>query len=84
MDKTTPTQATDAIAQLPPKDAERYYRERLLRVKDMQIVTSMSRSALYIRMKEKDFPKPVRLHGSALAWRESEVVAWIAALPVAA
>ena len=40
--------------------------------------TGLSRSTVYLRMKEGRFPKPVPLDGSAVAWVESEISQWIA------
>jgi prophage regulatory protein len=56
--------------------------ERLLRRAVVQDRTSLSVSELYRRMAAGTFPKPVVIGAQSVAWRESEVDAWIAALTV--
>lgn len=50
--------------------------ERLMRRKEVEQVTSLSRSTIYKYMSEGIFPKPVRL-GSRVAWKESDIRDWI-------
>lgn len=50
----------------------------------MEDMTALRKSTIYalMRMQDGAFPKPVRLAGGrAVAWKESEVQAWIAARP---
>ncbi|GKS83815.1 AlpA family phage regulatory protein [Acidovorax sp. SUPP1855] len=70
-----PTAAEPAPLQARP------YRERLLRVDDVCFITGLGRSTVYAKVKAGDFPGPVQLHGACVAWRETEVDAWIAARP---
>ena len=76
----TPTPPSPADLGL---SASRPYRERLLRINDVCFMTGLGRSTVYAKVKGADFPGPVQLHGSSVAWRESEVDAWIAARPAA-
>lgn len=55
--------------------------ERLLRISDVRHLTGLGRSTIYAKIKNEEFPQPVRVHGTCVAWKESEVGAWIAALP---
>lgn len=55
----------------------------LMRRPAVQAATGLSRSGLYAAM-ERDFPKPVKLGPQAVAWRQSEVQAWIGSREVAA
>ena len=55
--------------------------ERLLRIRDVCHVTGLARSTVYAKINEAGFPQPVRLHGKCVAWKASEVSAWIASLP---
>lgn len=55
--------------------------ERLLRITDVCHVTGLGRSTVYAKIKNEEFPPPVRVHGTCVAWKESEVNAWIASLP---
>jgi prophage regulatory protein len=54
----------------------------LLRLPQLMQATGLSRTAVYELMKEGRFPKPVRLglRGTAIAWRYSDVVAWVESL----
>lgn len=53
--------------------------EKLLRRPDVEARTGLSRSTLYAWMAEGKFPKPVALGARLVAWRESEIDAWLAA-----
>ena len=44
-------------------------------------MTGLGRSTIYAKVKAGDFPSAVQLHGTSVAWRETEVDAWIAARP---
>ena len=57
-------------------------RERLLRRREVLTKTGLSASTLYRRIQAGTFPPPVELGPKAVAWRESEVLAWIASRPV--
>ena len=61
----------------------RSYRERLLRIADVCFLTGLGRSTVYAKVKERQFPQPVKLHGTSVAWKESEVDAWINERPSA-
>ncbi|WP_298431384.1 AlpA family phage regulatory protein [Ottowia sp.] len=57
-------------------------RDRLLRRQPMLNKVGMGYTFIYEAMKVGAFPGPVQLPGGkAVAWRESEIDAWIAALP---
>ena len=53
-------------------------RERLLRLWAVEQQTARKKSAIYADMKAGTFPKPVRLSRRCVAWRETEIQAWIA------
>ncbi len=54
---------------------------RLLRLSAVENLTGLRKSSIYTYMgsKENAFPTPVRIGARAVAWRESDVLAWIAA-----
>ena len=52
--------------------------DRLIRMKEVKHRTGVSRSTIHRWMEEGRFPRSLPLGGSITAWRESEVVAWIA------
>lgn len=76
----TATQTTTIQASPGPSDV-RPYRERLLRIDDVCFMTGLGRSTIYAKVKARDFPSAVQLHGTSVAWRETQVDAWIAARP---
>ena len=52
---------------------------RLIRIKQVQAMTSLSRSYIYSLASEKKFPESVPLvpGGTSRAWLESEIQNWI-------
>lgn len=69
-----PVSPFDGRATVPPR-----YPDRLLRLPMVEDMTGMKKTTLYVLMKAAQFPGSVRLAGGrAVAWRESEVLAWIA------
>ena len=50
---------------------------RLIRLTEVRNLTALSRSAIYRKMKAKEFPQTVNLSDRSDAWLESEVTAWI-------
>lgn len=52
--------------------------DRLLRRPDVERLIGLKRSKLYAMVREGTFPAPVRLSPRAVAWREREVLDWIA------
>jgi prophage regulatory protein len=49
----------------------------LLRLPEVIKITGLSRSTIYSRMFQGDFPRPVPLGGRSIGWLESELEAWI-------
>lgn len=49
----------------------------LIRRKQVEALTSLSRSRIYALINEGSFPKPVRLGAQSVAWPLAEVEAWI-------
>jgi prophage regulatory protein len=54
---------------------------RLLRTADVVRLTGLSRVGIWRGVKSGEFPAPVKIGERAIAWREHDVAAWIAALP---
>lgn len=54
--------------------------DRLLKRDEVEAITTLSKTSIYAKVKTGEFPEPMRLGGRAVAWRESEVLAWIAKL----
>ncbi|NCQ24936.1 MAG: DNA-binding protein [Rhodobacteraceae bacterium CG17_big_fil_post_rev_8_21_14_2_50_63_15] len=51
--------------------------ETLLRRPEVQARTGLSRSTIYDWMKRGEFPQPVKLGTRLVAWRESDISAWL-------
>lgn len=49
----------------------------ILRRKQVQTRTGLSRSTIYQRISDGTFPKPVCLGARAVGWIESEIDAWV-------
>ena len=52
-------------------------RPRILRGKQVQELTGLSRSTIYLRIAQGDFPKAVSLGARAVGWLESEIEEWV-------
>ncbi len=50
---------------------------RFLKLKEVMEKTALSRSAIYRKMNDAEFPKSVSLGERAIAWVESEVDEWM-------
>jgi prophage regulatory protein len=55
--------------------------DRILRLQAVKDRVGLSRATIYRRIQRKEFPASVPLGGNIIGWRESEISAWIAALP---
>jgi prophage regulatory protein len=51
--------------------------EKLLRRPELESITGLSRSTIYAWMKDGKFPPPVKLGTRLVAWRESDISAWL-------
>lgn len=58
--------------------------DRLLRRRQVEEITGMSRSSIYKMMQEGTFPQAVRIGPSAVRWKASDMEAWVESRPVAA
>ena len=52
-------------------------RNVIIRRRDVESRTGLSRSTIYHYIKEGTFPKPIKLGERAVGWLESEVESWI-------
>jgi prophage regulatory protein len=51
--------------------------KRIIRLPAVEIKTGLKHSAIYQKMAEGDFPRPVPLGPKAVGWIEAEIDAWI-------
>ena len=49
----------------------------ILRRKQVEKRTGLSRSTIYLRIQEGSFPKPISLGERAVGWLENEIEAWL-------
>ena len=50
----------------------------ILRRKQVETRTGLSRSTIYLRMQKGTFPKPIPLGARAVGWLENEIEDWLA------
>ena len=53
----------------------------VIRISDVITQTGLPRSSLYAKVKEGNFPRPIKLGARAVGWRVDDVEAWISARP---
>lgn len=53
--------------------------DRFYRRTDVEVITGLSRSTIYLMMSRGEFPRPVKITGKAVAWPESVIKTWLAA-----
>lgn len=51
--------------------------QKLLRRADVEARTGLSRSTIYAWMEKGSFPKPMKLGARLVAWRETDIDAWV-------
>ena len=51
----------------------------ILRRKQVERRTGLSRSTIYLRIQEGTFPRPISLGARAVGWLENEIEAWLVA-----
>ncbi len=52
-------------------------RPSILRRKQVESRTGLSRSTIYLHMQNGTFPKPINLGARAVGWLENEIEAWL-------
>ena len=50
---------------------------KIIRLPDVIKKTCLSRSSIYLRLKNNDFPKSISLGGRAIAWLEIDIDQWL-------
>ena len=50
---------------------------KILRLPEVKRSTGLSRSSIYLRMANGDFPKSISLGGRAVGWLESDIQTWV-------
>ena len=57
--------------------------DKLLRRRQVEEVTGLSRSSIYRLMRNGEFPVPVRVGPAAVRWKASDISAWLESRPLA-
>lgn len=55
--------------------------DRLIRRREVEIITSLSKSSIYNYIKSGLFTRPIRLGRGCVRWRLSDVSKWMEQLP---
>ena len=50
---------------------------KILRLPDVKARTGLSRSTIYLRISQDQFPKPIPLGGRAVGWLDSDIESWL-------
>jgi len=51
--------------------------DRVIKLPEVQSLTSLSRSTIYQKMKDLEFPSSIPLGARAVGWRYSQIIEWI-------
>ena len=57
--------------------------DRLMRRREVELITGMGRSSIYRLMQAGAFPQPVRVGPAAVRWRASDITGWLESRPIA-
>ena len=57
--------------------------ERLLRRRQVEEMTGLSRSSIYRLMRIQEFPVAVKVGPAAVRWKESDITGWLESRPLA-
>ena len=52
---------------------------RFLRRRDVEKMTGLSKSTIYAKMANEEFPRPIRLGARSVAWVEHHIQEWMSA-----
>ena len=50
---------------------------KILRLPQVKCQTGLSRSTIYLRIKNNEFPESISLGGRAVGWLEADIQAWL-------
>jgi prophage regulatory protein len=50
---------------------------KIARLPAVKNLTGLSRSTIYLRIKNSEFPKPISLGGRSVGWLESDIQQWL-------
>jgi prophage regulatory protein len=70
-----PAEGEIALLRLAPREVGKAH--RILRLPGVIAQTGLSRSTIYLRVSQGEFPKQVRLGFRAVGWLESDIQGWL-------
>ncbi|WP_425311180.1 helix-turn-helix transcriptional regulator [Leptospirillum ferriphilum] len=50
---------------------------QVLRLRELLKLSGLSKSTIYARIKEGDFPKPIRLGPRSIGWFQHDIESWL-------
>ena len=53
--------------------------QNIIKLPQVKVLTALSRSSIYLKMSQDEFPKPISLGARSVGWIESEIQEWITA-----
>ena len=56
--------------------------EKLLRRREVEEQTGLSRASIYRLIADGEFPRPVRVSATGVRWKASDISAWIQSRPL--
>ncbi|MFP4649170.1 MAG: helix-turn-helix transcriptional regulator [Halorhodospira sp.] len=59
------------------------HQQRLLRRPEVEQITGLARATIYEQIRSGDFPAPLKIGKRAVAWRLSDIEAWLNGRPSA-
>lgn len=54
---------------------------RIIRIREVMALTGLSRSSIYLGIKQRTFPRQLKLSVRSSGWLRSEVIEWVNARP---
>lgn len=58
-------------------------REKLLRRREVEEMTGLSRSSIYRLMRAQEFPVAIKVGPAAVRWKEGDITGWLESRPLA-
>lgn len=50
--------------------------KKIYRLPEVMALTGLSRSSIYLRISNKEFPKPIKIGRRAIGWPEDVLIGW--------
>lgn len=50
---------------------------KLIRLSELTQIVGLCRTSIYVKLKQGDFPRLVRIGSKAVAWKSEDIKAWV-------